>query len=169
MQVITNLQGVEGLKRKLALLPERLGRNAARRALRKGANIIRDAARANARRFDDPETREAIYKNIVVANGGMKRERRVGGAMVRVGVIGGAQSGKKLVHADNKTNRKKGIVGQEYSLYHWRYLEFGTSQMRAQPFMRPAMNSQAGAAAQAAMAAMEHEFDVEAAKIAAMP
>jgi hypothetical protein len=38
---------------------------AGRIALRKAANIIRDRARGNAQRVDDPLTREAIYKNIV--------------------------------------------------------------------------------------------------------
>lgn len=165
MKFDVDVQGLAEIERRLKALPERLGKNAMRRALRKGANVIRDAARANARRFDDPETREAIYKNIVVNNGGMKRERRAGGAMVRVGVVGGAQGGKKLVHADNKTNRKKGIVGQEYSLYHWRYLEFGTSKMRAQPFMRPAAASSASAAYQAVVAAAPAEIDKELRKL----
>src|SRR5690606_34999445 len=89
--------------RKLKLLPERLGRNAMRRALRKGANVIRDAARNNAKRIDDPETREQIWKNIAVAGGGRKRERQAGGEMMRVGVRGG----------DKNYRRKEGkyIVG----------------------------------------------------------
>lgn len=153
MQVLTNIQGLDALKRKLELLPERVGRNAARRALRKGANVIRDAVRANAKRIDDPETRTAIWKNVAVAGGGSRREKRVGGPMMRVGVRGGA----RLTRGDN------GAPGGNTT--YFRFLEFGTSQMQAQPFLRPAMNSAAGKAAETVIAAMHVEFDKEVAKL----
>ena len=54
MDIKVNVAGLAEIERKLKLLPERVGRNAMRRALRKGANVIRDAARANAKRIDDP-------------------------------------------------------------------------------------------------------------------
>lgn len=159
MQVISNIQGLDALKRKIELLPERVGRNAARRALRKGANVFRDAARQNAKSIDDPETREQIWKNIAVASGGSKREKRVGGVMMRVGVRGGARHTK----GDN------GAPGGNTT--HWRWVEFGIPSLNieARPFMRNAMNSSAGAAADAAIKAMVVEFDKEAAKLAAMP
>ena len=153
MQVIANIQGADEIRRKLAKLPERLGRNAARRALRKGANVIRDAARANAKQIDDPQTREQIWKNIAVASGGARRERALGGVMMRVGVRGGARP----------TGGDNGAPGGNTT--HWRFIEFGTSQARAQPFMRPAMNSAAGKAGQVVIEAMSKEFDKEAAKL----
>jgi HK97 gp10 family phage protein len=153
VQVISNIQGLDALKRKLELLPERVGRNAARRALRKGANVIRDAARANAKQIDDPETREQIWKNIVVASGGSRREKAAGGVMMRVGVRGGARFNPAATGPGGNTSG------------YWRLLEFGASHMQAQPFMRPAMNSAAGKAAQAAIDAMAKEFDKEAARL----
>jgi HK97 gp10 family phage protein len=125
--------------------------------LRKGANVIRDAVRANAKRIDDPETREMIWKNVAVAGGGSRREKRVGGPMMRVGIRGGARP----------TSGDNGAPGGTTT--HWRFIEFGTSRARAQPFMRPAMNSEAGRAAQVVIEAMNVEFDKEAAKLAAMP
>src|SRR5690606_39405374 len=77
--MIRNEIDFEGLIKKIRDLPVRAGRNAGRRALRKGANVTRDAARINARAIDDPETREQIFKNISVSGGGSRRERRMGG------------------------------------------------------------------------------------------
>lgn len=149
----TKIHGLDAIKRKLEKLPKRLGNNAARRALRKGANVFRDAARVNAKQIDDPETREQIFKNISVASGGSKREKRVGGVMVRVGVRGGARP----------TSGDNGAPGGNTT--HWRFIEFGRSGARAQPFMRPAMNSAAGKAAEVAIAALNKEFDKELAKL----
>lgn len=149
----TRIEGVDELTRKLKLLPQRIGTNAMRRALRKGANIIRDGARNNAKRVDDPETREQIWKNIAVYGGGKKRERQVGGVMMRVGVRGGA----KPTRGDN------GTPGGNTT--HWRFIEMGTSQARAQPFLRPAAAEKAGAAISAITKDMNVQIDRELAKL----
>lgn len=149
------ITGLAEIQRKLRALPERVGKNAMRRALRKGANVIRNAARANEKRIDDPQTREQIAKNVAVAGGGAKRERAVGGVMMRVGVRGGARPLKK--GTDN------GTPGGNTT--HWRFIEFGTSEAKAQPFMRPAMNSSADAAFAATVSAMQAETDKELAKL----
>lgn len=155
MDISVNVQGLAEIERKLKLLPERVGNNAMRRALRKGANVIRDAARANAKRIDDPETREMIWKNIAVAGGGRRREKQAGGPMMRVGVRGGARPLKK--------GTDTGLPGGNTT--HWRFVEFGTSESRAQPFMRPAAASSAGAAYQAFAAAAPAELDKELRKL----
>src|SRR5690625_6396675 len=86
LNMISNEIDFNGLIKKIRDIPVRAGRNAGRRALRKGANVIRDAARKNARAVDDPETREQIFKNVFVSGGGRRRERRMGGPMMRVGI-----------------------------------------------------------------------------------
>lgn len=126
--------------------------------------MIRDAVRANAKRIDDPETREMIWKNVAVAGGGSKREKRVGGPMMRVGIRGGARNMQKYGEFKGKG---KGNPGGD--TWYWRLVEFGTSRTAAKPFMRPAMNNNAGKAAQVVSEAMNVEFDKEAAKLAAMP
>jgi len=163
--MISNEIDFDGLIKKIRQLPQRIGNNAGRRALRKGANVIKDAAASKARRFDRPETPNPIYENIAVASAGVRRERRAGGPMVRVGVVGGARTGGMAMHANTKRNRESGIAGGEYKLYHWRFLEFGTSQMAAQPFMRPAMNEKAGAALSAIVAALPKEIDKDMKKL----
>ena len=84
-------------------------------------NIVRDAARANARAFDDPETKEAIWKRIVTQE---SRRRSTGfdGIIMRVGVRGGARSSKSRTPP-----------------WYWRLKEFGAEHMEAEPFMRPAL------------------------------
>ena len=150
-----NLSGLEQVKAKLDKLPQRLAYNAMRRSLRRGANVIRDAARANAKRIDDPETREQIWENIAVASGGSRRERSAGGPMMRVGVRGGARPLKK--------GTPTGLPGGNTT--YWRFVEFGTSEARAQPFMRPAAREAAVPAFDAIAAAMEKEVDKELRKL----
>jgi HK97 gp10 family phage protein len=150
---MADVEGLDDVLRKLRQLPEKIGNRAIRRALRKGANVVRDAARANAQRIDDPLTRERISKNIAVAGGGAKREKRAGGPMMRVGVMGGA----KPTSGDN------GAPGGNTT--HWRFIELGTSQARAQPFLVPAAMNNVGAAFEATAKAATVEVDKELAKL----
>jgi HK97 gp10 family phage protein len=155
MQFDVDVKGLAEIERKLKLLPQRLGQNAMRRALRKGANVIRDAARINARAIDNPETREQIFKNVSVSGGGSRMERRMGGPMMRVGIRGGARH--------RKGDGLDGLPGGNTT--HWRWVEFGTSQVPARPFMRQAAASSASAAYQAVVAAAPAEIDKELRKL----
>lgn len=154
MDIKVNVEGLAEIERKLKLLPQRAGQNAMRRALRKGANVVRDAARANARRIDDPETAAKIYKNIAVSAGGRRREQQAGGPMMRVGVRGGARPLKKGTNT--------GLPGGNTT--HWRFIEFGTSEARAQPFMRPAATSNVSRVAEVVFASADEELNKELAK-----
>jgi HK97 gp10 family phage protein len=155
MQVTTSITGADEIVRKLKLLPERIGRNAMRRALRKGANVIRDQARVNAKALDDNLTREAIWKNIVTQGMGRKRERQAAGVGMRVGVLGGARS----------TGGDPSSPGGD--TFYWRYLEMGTSKIAARPFLRSAASSSAEKAISATVAAMNIEMDKELRKLGA--
>ena len=161
MAVEFKIEGTKEIKRRLGLLPQRLGQNAARRALRRGANVIRDDARANAKRLNDPTTPQDIAKNIVVK--GMKRgdERRQKVVGMRVGILGGA---KRVARASGEI-QGAGRANPGGDTYYWRFLEFGTSKMPAKPFMRPAMNNKASQAMDAATTAMITEADKELRKI----
>ena len=168
--MISNEIDFDGLIKKIRQLPPRVGNNAGRRSLRRGANVIKDAAVSKAKMFDRPETPNPIYKNIEVASAGVRRERRAGGPMVRIGVAGGAKSGRNTVQKNTKKNREAGIAGQEYKLYHWRFLEFGFVHRSGvhvppQPFMRPAMTEKASAAFAAVVAALPKEIDKDLKKL----
>lgn len=153
MIVTTTITGTEQIVRNLKLLPERIGRNAMRRALRKGANVIRDQARINARQLDDNLTREAIYKNIVTQGMGRKRERQAGGVGMRVGVLGGARKGRG------------GNSNPGGDTWYWRLVHFGTSKMAASPFLTQAMASQASKAFSTTIDSIKIEVDKELRKI----
>lgn len=153
MDVQVKVEGLDDIVRKLGLLPDRIGNRALRRALRKGANVIRDQARVNARALDDGQTKEAIYKNIVTQGMGRRREKAAGGVGMRVGVLGGAKA-------------KGGNAGNPGGdTWYFRLLEFGWSRAAARPFLRPAMAQGADKAFSVTVADMEVQLDRELAKL----
>ncbi|WWO60443.1 hypothetical protein [Stenotrophomonas phage SOVA965] len=152
------VKGLDALSKKLKLLPERFASRGMRRALRRGANVIRDAARNNAKRFDDPKTSNAIYKNIVVQGGGRRLERQNGGPLMRVGVLGGARD--YSAYGEIKTGRS-GRLNPGGDTWYWRFLEFGTSEHAAKPFLRPALASSAEQALSVIVSSASDELDKE--------
>lgn len=136
-----SITGVDTIIDRLSTLPKKLQRKAAKVATRRAAALIRDEARRLAKRLDvdDPVFKRTIWKNIRVQEA-TRSSRRVGGVVMRVGVAGGAQLGKKLAQRQAESADLPGRATQ-----HWRMLEFGSQNTRAQPFMRPAMESKANA------------------------
>lgn len=131
------VHGLEDFRAKMQQLGSpKIIKRIARKAARQGMNIVRDAARNNAKSFDDPSTTEKIHKEIVVQAGKIKDKNSV---RIRVGIRGGA----KKPYVNNSANRRDGRVGSAYQtggkVYYWRFIEFGTSKMPATPFMRPAL------------------------------
>jgi HK97 gp10 family phage protein len=97
-------------------------------ALRKAANVVRDAAKAGAEKVDDPKTPTNIAANVVV-RADTRHLREAGELKFSVGIRGGS------------TSKRKNASNPGGDTYYWRFLEFGTAKMAAQPFMRPAMES----------------------------
>lgn len=146
-----NIIGVEQLSAKLKVISDDIKFKGGRFALRKAANLVRDAAKKNASKIDDPKTAENIEKNIAV-RWSSKTFKRNGNLKFRVGVRGGAQS-----YGNTRENRRKGRAGKTYKTdggkgnpggdtFHWRFAEFGTSRSRAQPFMRRSLSENVGEA-----------------------
>lgn len=165
--VTFKINGLDELEAKLKKLadPKRI-RNAARRSLRRGANVVAAAAKRNAGSIDDPETRNSIQKNVAVRGGGIKRERRVGGAMMRVGIRGGARNMSKYGEF-----KGKGSANPGGDTWYWRLIEFGFTHKRsgrrvpANAFMRRAMAEKADQAVSTIAKAANVELDKEIAKI----
>jgi HK97 gp10 family phage protein len=151
------IEGADRAIRTLKDLPNKLQRKYLARAVRKGATIIRLAAQANAKRFDDPQTPTKVWREIVVRSNG-RLGRQNGGIALSVGVKGGAQNYK-----NNKYNRSQKRVGQSYEgpgkVYYWRFLELGTKKMKAQPFMVPALEDNADKATDAIVADLNQALD----------
>lgn len=124
------LIGFEEVRKKLAQTPIKLRTKGSRRALGRAAAIVRKAARQNALRVDDAETGRRIADNIGQrVRGGYSR--RTGDAMVSIGVL--TQHGP--IPKGNPDTGRKGNTP------HWHLVERGTEKTRAQPFLRPALES----------------------------
>ena len=129
MAVELNIEGMDQLKRKLEQLSNpKKAKQIARKAARQAMHIARNDARASALRIDDPDTREKIHKNIVTQAGRSKNSNEI---VMRVGIKGGAGQNKYSVST-------AGLSGGDTR--HWRYIEFGTSLIKAFPFMRLALS-----------------------------
>ena len=152
MSVEFNIEGLDEVQEKLKRLANpRLMKNAARRSVRKAMVIVRDAARANAKGLDDPETAEKIWKNIAIAAGKTKDPNSV---LMRVGVRGGASFSNP-----NPPNTSGGDTR------HWRWLEFGSVHNPPTPFMRPALQDNIQAVTNSFAENFNKEIDKELAKL----
>lgn len=128
MTVEAKIKGLEPVQEKLKRLGNpRLIKNAARRSMRKAMAIVRDAARANAKALDDPETAEKIWKNIAIAAGKTRNPNEV---LMRVGVRGGASFSNP-----NPPDTSGGDTR------HWRFIEFPSVNNPGTPFMRRALQN----------------------------
>ena len=135
------LEGLDAAMAKLRALGDtKRIKSAVRSASTKAMRPVRDAARANSKGLDDPETASVIWKKIVT----QYRSRLSKGDQVVTSV--GVQGGAKPVKGDKDTG-------------HWRLLEFGTEKMRAQPFMRPALESNVGKVAATFVESLEPAID----------
>lgn len=130
------LTGAQRVMQRLREFPPKLQKKGIRRAARVSMKIVQDSARSAAKAFDDPETNVQIWRLIVIRDGKMREP----GIRMRVGVAGGARS-----------SRSKDPP------WYWRLIELGTERMRARPFMRPALESNAEAVAER----FERELNVE--------
>lgn len=124
-----NIDGLESLLGKLEEVTVDVKKRGGRSALRKAAQLLRDKVKENAARIDNPATAADISKNAAERWNG-KLFKQTGDLGFRVGILGGA--------GGNKTSAQlSGLPGGDTR--HWRYLEFGTEDTAAQPFMRPAL------------------------------
>lgn len=132
---MARIQGLEQLQQKLRAISKKSTiKRIARKSARQAMNIARDAARSNAKALDDPMTKEKIWKNIVTQTGKTSNSNEI---RMRVGIRGGA--------AQNKYTDKTALAGLPGGITtYWRYIEFGTSEIAAQPFMRPALSKNVG-------------------------
>jgi HK97 gp10 family phage protein len=125
-----NMLGVEALDKKFKAITYDVKRKGGRSSLRKAAKLIATKAKSKAERVDNPQTARSIAKNIAI-RWNNKIFKRTGDLAFKIGVAGGAKF-------------KKGDQGE--ATPHWRFVEFGTSKMAAQPFMRPSLSENIGAA-----------------------
>lgn len=128
------IKGLEGIIDRLSKFPDKLQQAAGKKSARRAMNVAKVAARAAAAQIDDPETREKIQKNIYLQQS-RSQSRRVGGVVMRLGVLGGA---RRKMGPDPVASAQPGGDTR-----HWRYIELGTENEPARPFLRPALERNA--------------------------
>jgi HK97 gp10 family phage protein len=119
------IQGLDEVLKKMRAMGPGLAAKGARTAMRKAANVVRDAAKANAAALDRPETPNRIADNIAVQFSA-KTLKTTGDVMMRVGVRGGAKQ-----YANTRENRGKGRVGLLLAVPGVRHFEDARASVHA--------------------------------------
>jgi len=127
------IEGLDAFSKALRALPQNIAKNVLRGAVNAGATVIRQEAVRRAPEYHGevskghppPGTlKKAIYQKQIRELSDITRQTFF------VGVRHGASAGKK------------GSTGRETrDAFYWRFVEFGTVKMPAQPFMRPAFEA----------------------------
>lgn len=136
------IEGLDSLLGKFESISYDTKRKGGRASLRRAAQLVAEAARQNALSVNDPQTSTEIAKNIAL-RWNNRLFKQSGDLGFRVGVLGGAKQ-KSNYHT------RRGRAGGTYEVggdsgnpggdtFYWRFLEFGTAKMPAQPFMRNAL------------------------------
>ncbi len=136
---------IEGLKEtadRLRALPPRLGSKGGgplRYGLMQGAKVILEEAKRLV-----PRDTGALRDNLITKR---HRNPRAVGATERYDI--GMKGGTRRL-ANTARNRRSGRAGQKVrtagATWYGRLVELGTAKMRAQPFLRPALDGKGGAA-----------------------
>lgn len=145
-----NLTGFKELAKALKELGPRVAKNGLRAATSAGAAVIRNEARSRAP-VDTGEMKKDIQ---------MKRERdqRDGGLF--------AASYSVFVRSGKKSRLSGKARDVQKDSFYWKFVEFGTSKMAAQPFLRPSFESRKEDAVDAIGKKLDERIQVEAAKLA---
>lgn len=116
------IKGLKEVSQKLKKLPKNIRNRHVGKALRAGGKLVRDEARLHA-----PVATGLVRKNVAMRTSTGARAGRNADVKVRIGII------------SDKTGRETGT-----DAFYWRFHEFGTSKMPAQPFLRPAFEGKKG-------------------------
>lgn len=135
------IAGLDEALKKMDELTKNVAKKHAKKALRAAAKPVLQSAKDNAKKIDDPKTSADISKNLVIRAGktGDKNTTKV-----RIGVKGGGQFWRSNENVQRKGKPRESnphYTPVENDTKHFWLVEFGTSKTKAQPFMRPALES----------------------------
>ncbi len=132
MAEFKHISGLSQLVRAMEELPKNVQRNALRKAASSGAAIVRTTVRNMA-----PVQTGKLKRSIA-----MKRARTPDSQIATYEV-----HVRQAYNAWNRVGNKKVEAYGKFDAYYARWIEYGTSQMSPQPFMRPAWQLSKDAAA----------------------
>jgi HK97 gp10 family phage protein len=145
-KVVVSVAGLSELGKNLATFAKEVKGKVLRKAAREAAYEVRDAARAIV--VAKGLVRTGRMKNAIAARRQPKASRQAGYEQYAVGVFKlkkSAKTGKAYAYANTRRNRGAGRVGKGYEVdapeFYWKFLEFGTVNMAAKPFLVPAFES----------------------------
>lgn len=130
---------ITGLK-ELGQTMEALGRKTRNKlgakAMRRGGVIIRDQARANAPVLQEKvlHRKRGTLRKAIIASTKLQKD-----GSVRTIIFVRSLKNSKVLEFKSKTG--KGGAYNPHDPFYWRFVEFGTSKMPAQPFLQPAFTS----------------------------
>jgi HK97 gp10 family phage protein len=136
------VEGLRELERKLKQLPGKIAKSGLRKALFSGAKIVRTAA-------ERLVPKDTGFLQAQIIQYAAPKSKHSYADQVRIGVRARARklkSGK--VNTKHVRYRRIGGKDRAITAHYWKYIEFGTSKMAARPFLRPAFNANAVAAAE---------------------
>ncbi len=129
---VVQVQGLDQLSKALKELPDRVARNGLRASVYAGAKVIRDEARLQApvaiAALGPNQPPPGTLKRSVI----MKQIPEISSKTTQTFFVT-VRHGKKY-----RKQGKKGNLSQD--AWYWRFVEFGTVKMPAQPFLRPAFD-----------------------------
>jgi HK97 gp10 family phage protein len=140
------LNGIDSLVGKLEAVSYDMKRKGGRTALRKAAQLVAGKMEEGAKRIDDPETGRSIAENVALRWNG-RLFKSTGDLGFRVGILHGA------------VLKNGGDTSANSPTPHWRLIEFGTVNMRAQPFARKALADNISAATDSFITEYEKAID----------
>lgn len=135
------VEGLEEAMKKLNEMTQNVSKKHVKKALRKAAKPVLEAAKKNAQNINDAGTAADISKNLVIRAG---KAQDKNSAKVRVGVKGGGEFWRTHENMQRKGKPRQPnphFTPVPNDTRHFWLVEFGTAKTKAQPFMRPALES----------------------------
>lgn len=169
------IQGADGIVDRLSTLPDKMENRIAQRSARRAMVIVRNKARANAKRLDDKATpKRKIWRNVVVQRS-KRQSKAVGGVYMRVGILGGSgiysltkhNVRKHRIEASGRNAKSYKTGGDEGNpggdTWYWRFVELGIPSrgIAARPFLRNALESSIGEVQQTLITELTAGIDAE--------
>jgi HK97 gp10 family phage protein len=146
------IAGLAELQRKLLELPQRVGRNVLRHAVAAGAAVMRDEAKANAPVYQGTVGKDHPAPGTLQKSVYMKYINELSGPERTVYFVG-------VRHG--KARQSVGKSGKNLDAYYFRFVEFGTSKMNAEPFLRPTFDTKKDEAASVIASAISNGITSE--------